>query len=187
MCLRHLHTCHTHAQLPLEAPSFPSLVAQVVLSIFVYDFCFFWIHLALHNVRSLYHLHAKHHFKSPMNASEVIRHSFIDGSLQVPLTPRPSRTLLSSTAHCVLTQQQHVQVVTNIFVLNVLRLHPLARAVHDVTITYMLTETHSGYDMPWMLHNLVPCGILGGSPRHEMHHRSGMHYFQQFYTYATCC
>lgn len=29
------------------------------------------------------------------------------------------------------------------------------------------------YDMPWMLHNIVPFRLLGGSPRHEMHHRCG--------------
>ena len=81
-----------------------------------------------------------------------------------------------------------------------------SRAMHNVVITYMLTELHrlssrtlslhlfglcpvlcvlcclhscffssglmfhftvSGFDMPWMLHRLVPLGILGGPPAHE--------------------
>lgn len=170
--------------LPDTAPSAAGLVGQVVASIFVYDFGFFWVHLALHKWRPLAFLHARHHTKTPMNASEVVRHSLVDGALQVG---------------------------TNIVTLNLLRSHPMARAVHNVVITYMLTETHSGYagdrashavsraanvhvigvrsvrclsyDMPWMLHNVVPFRLLGGSPRHEAHHRIGTRYYQQFFTY----
>lgn len=103
--------------LPDAAPSAAGLVGQVVASIFVYDFAFFWVHLALHKWRPLAFLHARHHTKTPMNASEVVRHSLVDGALQVG---------------------------TNIVTLNLLRSHPMARAVHNVVITYMLTETHSG-------------------------------------------
>lgn len=143
-------------QLPETAPSAGGLVLQVIASVTAYDFVFFWVHVALHKFRRLAPLHARHHTKSPMNASEVVRHGLIDGSLQV---------------------------LCNIVVLNALRCHPMARMLHNIVITYMLTETHSGYDMPWMLHNVVPFHILGGSPRHEAHHRVGNKYFQQFYTY----
>jgi sterol desaturase/sphingolipid hydroxylase (fatty acid hydroxylase superfamily) len=87
---------------------------------------------------------------------QVIHHSFIDGSFQV---------------------------LTNVIVLRTLGLHPLTRALHNVAVTYMLTETHSGYDMPWMLHNVLPHSILGGSPAHEEHHRGGIHHYQQFFLY----
>ena len=76
-----------------------------------------------------------------------------------------------------------VQVSTNIAVLNALRLHPMARALHDVAVTYLLTEAHSGYNMPWMAHNLAPPGLLGGPPRHEAHHRTGAPYYHQFFCY----
>ena len=39
--------------------------------------------------------------------------------------------------------------MTNIVVLRILGLHPMTRALHNICVTYMLTETHSGYDMPW--------------------------------------
>ena len=39
--------------------------------------------------------------------------------------------------------------MTNIVVLRALGLHPMTRALHNICVTYMLTETHSGYDMPW--------------------------------------
>lgn len=39
------------------------------------------------------------------------------------------------------------------------------------------------YDFPWQLHNIVPFGLLGGPPRHEIHHREGRVYMQKFGTY----
>jgi len=104
-------------RLPEQAPSAAGLLLQVAASIFVYDFLFFWVHLALHKFRMLGWIHTRHHTKSPMNASEVVRHSLLDGALQV---------------------------VCNIVTLNALRSHPLSRMLHNVVITYMLTETHSG-------------------------------------------
>lgn len=59
----------------------------------------------------------------------------------------------------------------------------LAESNYCVCMCVNLIETHSGYNMPWMLHNIVPFNILGGPVRHEEHHRSGKRYYQQFYTY----
>ena len=39
------------------------------------------------------------------------------------------------------------------------------------------------YDMPWMLHNVVPFQLVGGPVRHDKHHMHGSHYFQKFFTY----
>jgi sterol desaturase/sphingolipid hydroxylase (fatty acid hydroxylase superfamily) len=52
-----------------------------------------------------------------------------------------------------------------------------------VAVTYLLTEAHSGYDLPCMAHNLAPAGLLGGPPRHEAHHRTSAPYYHQFFTY----
>ncbi len=41
----------------------------------------------------------------------------------------------------------------------------------------------AGYDMPWMLQNVVPLGIWGGSRRHEQHHKLGHGNYQKFFTY----
>jgi len=61
--------------------------------------------------------------------------------------------------------------------------HALTRACHDVAVTFLLTETHSEFDLPWALHNLLPKGVLGGPRRHRLHHRHGDVYFQQFFCY----
>jgi sterol desaturase/sphingolipid hydroxylase (fatty acid hydroxylase superfamily) len=129
------------------------LLCSVVASVAVYDFIFYWVHLALHKVPWLLrNVHAVHHRQVQLSAREVVHHSLSDGVLQVG---------------------------ANVLALKLLGLHPLARAAHNVVVTYLLTESHAGYDMPWMLHNVVPCGILGGPPRHEAHHKYGtLHYHQ---------
>jgi len=58
--------------------------------------------------------------------------------------------------------------------------HPLSRIVHNLLVTYLLCEAHSGYDLPFMSHRLFP-NIFGGSPRHEAHHQRGNVYFHQFF------
>jgi sterol desaturase/sphingolipid hydroxylase (fatty acid hydroxylase superfamily) len=122
-------------------------------SIGLYDFIFYWVHLGLHKVPWLLrNIHATHHRQEQLTAREVVHHSLADGTLQV---------------------------LANISALKLLGVHPLARAAHNCAVTYLLTESHAGYDMPWMLHNVVPCGILGGPPRHEAHHKYGtVHYHQ---------
>jgi len=143
--------------LPLSAPGFFEVCAGVAVGIWLYDLIFFPIHLAMHKIPFLYkNFHARHHENTPLVSADVIRHSFVDGSLQV---------------------------IANILTLNILGLHPLSRMMYNFVITYMLTETHSGYNMPWMLHNIVPGNILGGSVRHEMHHRTGRNNYHQFFTY----
>lgn len=137
----------------MSANSSLELLCSVVASVGVYDFIFYWVHLALHNVPWLLrNIHATHHRQEQLTAREVVHHSLADGALQVG---------------------------ANILALKLLGLHPMARAAHNVVVTYLLTESHAGYDMPWMLHNVVPCGILGGPPRHEAHHKYATVHFHQ--------
>mmetsp|Transcript_9610 Transcript_9610/g.18110 ORF Transcript_9610/g.18110 Transcript_9610/m.18110 type:complete len:300 (+) Transcript_9610:393-1292(+) len=132
------------------------VLLHIVLALFVYDFLFFHIHVAMHKVEGLRSFHKKHHSVRGLHSTEVLRHSFVDGSLQV---------------------------MCNIAALNLLKLHPYSRTLYNIVVTYMLTEIHCGYDLPWMLHNVIPFGLLGGSVRHEEHHITGRRYFQQFFTY----
>ena len=70
-------------KLPEESPTFHGLLASVCLSIFCYDFAFYWIHLAMHRVKGLYFVHKTHHAAEALCAVEVIHHGLIDGTLQV--------------------------------------------------------------------------------------------------------
>ena len=80
-----------------------------------------------------------------------------------------------------------IQVMINIFVQNISPWgfgckHPLSRAAHNLMVTYLLSEAHSGYDLPFQSHRLFPA-IFGGSVRHEEHHQRGSVCFHQFFKY----
>ena len=60
--------------------------------------------------------------------------------------------------------------------------HSLSRFAHNVAVTWLLCEAHSGYDLPWMTHRLWPA-VCGGAKRHNAHHNRGTVYFQQFFCY----
>lgn len=145
-----------------EAPTVIRIVVEVLSGVVLYDFIFFWIHLGMHSAPSLapWHKHFVHHSQTVLTASEVQHHSAVDASLQVLVNI----------------------VVQNIPLPMFGRKHLMSRLLHNIIVTYMLTEIHAGYDAFWSLHNLFP-GIIGGAKRHEEHHRRGNVYYQQFFTY----
>jgi len=60
--------------------------------------------------------------------------------------------------------------------------HPMSRCLHNLVVTYLLTEAHSGFDLPWMSHRVWP-RVFGGAPAHERHHKVGTSDYQQFFRY----
>ena len=125
------HFIHPHPPLPIEAPTFGHLTAEVVFGIVLYDLLFYPIHYALHNApfKWFRKQHVVHHkWSSSLNAVETVQHSYIDGFLQV---------------------------VVNIIVQQISPFgggkHPLSRIIHNVVVTYLLTESHSGYDLGWQV------------------------------------
>eukprot|EP00931_Biecheleriopsis_adriatica_P065231 TRINITY_DN39820_c0_g1_i1.p1 TRINITY_DN39820_c0_g1~~TRINITY_DN39820_c0_g1_i1.p1 ORF type:complete len:348 (-),score=30.66 TRINITY_DN39820_c0_g1_i1:38-1081(-) len=146
-------------------PSFARIVVEVVLGVFLYDLLFYPIHFSLHNlpIKEWRRAHARHHSWARKEtaahiASETVYHSLLDGALQVGVN--------------ILVQQISPWGFK----------HPLARAIHNIVVTYLLVETHSGYDLPFMSHRIFP-GVFGGSLHHEAHHRNGRVCYHQFFTY----
>ena len=60
--------------------------------------------------------------------------------------------------------------------------HKLSKLLHNVAVTYLLVEAHSGMDRWWMSSRLFP-SVFGGSVRHQLHHVTGKAYMQQFLMY----
>ena len=58
--------------------------------------------------------------------------------------------------------------------------HPLSRVLHNLVVTYLLAEAHSGYDLPWMTHRAWP-RVFGGAKAHDAHHVQGDRHFHQFF------
>ena len=44
-------------------------------------------------------------------------------------------------------------------------------------------EAHIGFDFPFLLHRVVPLGLFGGSPKHDMHHQKPLTNFQPFFNH----
>jgi len=156
---------HSKAPLVEAAPSFGVLCAEVALGLVLYDLCFWPLHLLMHRgpFRQLRSAHGYHHRKGhTLNALETVQHSYADGLLQVVVNICVQQLTPFGPVGCK---------------------HPLSRLVHNVVVTYLLCEAHSGYtDLPFMSHRLWPA-VFGGAPRHERHHHDGKVAFQQFFTY----
>eukprot|EP00929_Paragymnodinium_shiwhaense_P047367 TRINITY_DN24026_c0_g1_i1.p1 TRINITY_DN24026_c0_g1~~TRINITY_DN24026_c0_g1_i1.p1 ORF type:complete len:146 (-),score=14.27 TRINITY_DN24026_c0_g1_i1:139-576(-) len=127
----------------------------------------YWIHLLMHKLPYLPHGHMTHHEMwdrenveaKYLVAESVVHHSLFDGILQVVVNI----------------------VVQNMCFLGVPR-HKFSRLVHNVVVTYLLTEAHAGLDLPWATHRVFP-EIFGGAARHEIHHHVHKCCYHQFFRY----
>lgn len=104
----------------MTTPSAFRVVVELVIGIFAYDFIFFWLHYAMHVFPALSFMnHRVHHNQSSLCSSEVQHHSFLDGTFQVLVN--------------ILVQRIHTPFGAK---------HYLSRLLHNIIITYMLTEIH---------------------------------------------
>jgi cholesterol 25-hydroxylase len=144
-------------KLPVNAPTFPQIVWQIVLALVVFDIIFFIGHRCFHYFRFLYkNVHAEHHTAHTIRATDAIRHTFWDGSWDV---------------------------FCSVVALNSTRAHPFSRALYNIVAITLISEAHSGMNYPWMLHNLLPFNIMAGPIVHDTHHRQGNVNFQKYFTY----
>ena len=150
-----------------EAPSYLRVVLEVSSGIFLYDLLFYPFHSSFHQVRNggWRRLHSRHHQwaareQTAHNAVETVQNSYIDAGIQVAINI----------------------LVQNLSPWGIGDKHPLSRVLHNLLVTYLLSEAHSGYDLPFQSHRLFP-SIFGGAPRHEEHHQRGNVCFHQFFKY----
>jgi sterol desaturase/sphingolipid hydroxylase (fatty acid hydroxylase superfamily) len=143
--------------LPLLAPSAARLCGEVVAMLLVYDVLFSLTHFAMHAQPWLYRqVHAKHHRTRTVHAVETFSLSFVE---------------------------LWVDTGCSIAAVNLVGSHPLSRLIYNALLIALLVELHSGYNFPYMLANLVPGGLLGGSLQHHLHHLHGTVHYQKFFTF----
>ncbi|XP_033940207.1 cholesterol 25-hydroxylase-like protein 1, member 1 [Pseudochaenichthys georgianus] len=65
----------------------------------------------------------------------------------------------------------------------ILKCHPLTAWCVTVFSIWMSVEDHIGYDLPWSLNHLVPFGLLGGAPAHDMHHQKPNSNYAPFFSH----
>ncbi|XP_074489062.1 cholesterol 25-hydroxylase-like protein 1, member 1 [Sebastes fasciatus] len=64
-----------------------------------------------------------------------------------------------------------------------LKCHPMTTWGVTVFSIWMSVEDHIGYDLPWTLNHLVPFGLLGGAPAHDMHHQKPSSNYAPFFSH----
>jgi sterol desaturase/sphingolipid hydroxylase (fatty acid hydroxylase superfamily) len=139
-----------------KPPTIESLVIEILCSLCLYDVFFYAGHRLFHASTVLYQsIHAKHHTsKGQVKACDAFRHTFIDGTWNV---------------------------LCSVFALRIVRSHPLARMLHNVIATYLITEIHSGYDWPLSL-SKATFGFFQSASEHQKHHMVGNCNYSQLTT-----
>ena len=142
--------------LPLAPPSSRRLVVELLVSFFIYDSLFFFIHVAFHRIPLLARIHRPHHTHAEIHPQVTNRLS---------VTERLSLILLAN------------------FSLNIIGSHVLTRTAFVPFFVYLLIEVHSGLDLEWGYDKIMPGGWGAGSQVHAIHHRSGDRAFQPFFAW----
>ena len=151
---------------PTDLISAAYLVLEIAVGIWAYDFLFFFVHWAMHAAHfRMHHTHHRHHVMPSdkacdvmswrLRARDVLVHSPVDGALQV---------------------------ITNILVQRSLpwgaTKSRLARAAHNVMVTWMLAEAHTAAASPRLARR-----VCVGVQRHRLHHDESEPFYQQFFGY----
>lgn len=143
--------------LPDVCPTSRQIVLQLMTAIFIYDALFFATHLAFHKIPILARFHNPHHTHPEMHPQVTNRLS---------VTERLSLVLLAN------------------YSLNIVGSHVLTRTLFVPLFVYLLIEVHSGMDLPWGYHNLLPAGMASGPRKHAEHHRTGGGGYAPFFTWC---
>ena len=143
--------------LPTDVMGGLYLLLEVVSGIVLYDFVMFFLHWAMHEVPLLRSWHHRHHaFEGRLESRDTLRHSLVDGSLQVLVN---------------IMVQRHTPwgLVKS----------RLARVCHNMLVIWMLVESHTSSPTPyiWRKH------FVGIREHHNHHLGSQYSRHQQFFGY----
>lgn len=132
-------------ELPQDAPSVPEVLVDGLAVLLLFDTQYFIWHFIHHKDKRLYRqIHAVHH-------KTTAPFSWASEQLSIP-------ELMT------VGLWSHWDPI-------ILNCHPLTTWCVTVLSIWMSVEDHIGYDLPWTLNHVVPFGLLGGAPAHDMHHQ----------------
>lgn len=127
-----------------DVPTFFTMVWQTILFFFIEDFCHYWFHRWLHTdfgYKNIHHVH--HEFTAPSSLSASYSH---------PIE--------------VVIQGMGTFMGPILF-----RPHLLILVLWTNLRQFSAVDSHSGYDFPFSLNNILP-SIFGGADFHDFHHRT---------------
>ncbi|XP_018617888.2 cholesterol 25-hydroxylase-like protein [Scleropages formosus] len=129
--------------LPALAPSCVRALLEVLSCLLLFDAFFFAWHVLMHRVSWLFvWVHRQHHHN------------------------RDTFALVAQDASAI--ELLSLQLLA-IFSAALVGCHPLSEVLFHLLNIWLAVEDHSGYDLPWALHRVLPC--FGGAPFHLAHHR----------------
>lgn len=143
--------------LPGTAPELPRLLLDVTVCLLLFDFLYFLWHLLHHRVPWLYKTFHKVHHKHVSTFALTTQYSSIWELLWLGGFAAISPMLLNC--------------------------HPLTEMTFFIVNIWLSVEDHSGYDLPWSTHRLVPFGLYGGAPHHDLHHLKFKFNYAPYFTH----
>ncbi|GCB77531.1 cholesterol 25-hydroxylase-like protein 1, member 1 [Scyliorhinus torazame] len=143
--------------LPPRAPTHAQWLTGVVSCLLVFDFQYYCWHRLHHSCRWLYKtVHAIHHeHVAPFSWAT----QYLGGWELLTVGFWSNTTPL------------------------LFQCHPLTTWTFMLLSVWMSVEDHVGYDLPWSLHKVIPWGLYGGAPAHDMHHQKPNTNFAPFFTH----
>lgn len=144
-------------RLPAEAPSLPALLLEVALCLLLFDGLYFFWHLLHHRLPWLYRTFHKAHHRHVATFALATQYSGAWELLWLGLFASLAPALL--------------------------RCHPLTEMAFFLTNIWLSVEDHSGYDLPWATHRLIPLGLYGGAPHHDLHHLKFRFNYAPYFTH----
>ncbi|XP_053166422.1 cholesterol 25-hydroxylase [Hemicordylus capensis] len=143
--------------LPRMAPELPRLLLDITVCLLLFDFFYFLWHLLHHRVPWLYKTFHKVHHKHTSTFALTTQYSSVWELLWLGLF----------AAMCPM----------------LLQCHPLTEMTFFIANIWLSVEDHSGYDLPWSTHRLVPFGLYGGAPHHDLHHLKFKFNYAPYFTH----
>nr|XP_023686799.1 cholesterol 25-hydroxylase [Paramormyrops kingsleyae] len=129
---------------PSDAPELHRMILEIVACLLLFDFQYFVWHLLHHKVPWLYRTFHKVHHKYTTTFALTTEYSGAWETLSLGFFASINPRLLGC--------------------------HPMTEMLFFVLNIWLSVEDHCGYDFPWSTHRLVPFGLFGGAPHHDLHH-----------------
>lgn len=61
--------------------------------------------------------------------------------------------------------------------------HPLTELTFFMLNIWLSVEDHSGYNLPWATHHLLPLSLYGGTRHHNLHHLNAKCNYAPYFTH----
>ncbi|KAM9700078.1 cholesterol 25-hydroxylase-like protein [Menidia menidia] len=152
-----LHGHLSPVRLPPHAPPLDQVLVQVLVLLLLFDFQSFVWHFLHHKVPWLYQTFHKVHHTYSAPSCLTAEFSGVWESLSLGLFASAPPLLLGA--------------------------HPLTQMCFHLLTLWLSVEAHCGFDLPGAPHRLLPGGLFGGAPHHDLHHRRPKVNYAPYFTH----